>query len=133
MGLKRNFAKRVRFSERVRVQTFVSVSRQFLTFSRFLVLVCCLSIGSLFSVLISTDFQNSIPSSRLALQSDEDSQGFQINNFGQNRDVKVATDRDRDVPQSQLKTILMWNDAYGVRDYDIGHGREPFYKVGKNP
>jgi hypothetical protein len=22
----------------------------------------------------------------------------------------------------------MWNDAYGVRTYDIGFGREPFYK-----
>ena len=36
--------------------------------------------------------------------------------------------RQYDAPESDLKTILMWNDAYGVRDYDIGHGREPFYK-----
>ena len=44
----------------------------------------------------------------------------------------VKEDRDKDVPKDQLKTILMWNDAYGVREYDIGHGREPFYKVRSN-
>jgi hypothetical protein len=36
--------------------------------------------------------------------------------------------RFTDVTEDKLKTILMWNDAYGVRTYDIGHGREPFYK-----
>jgi hypothetical protein len=51
---------------------------------------------------------------------------YEINNYGTNDNLLLRKNRqkgDRD-----LKTILMWNDAYGVRTYDIGWGREPFYK-----
>ena len=51
---------------------------------------------------------------------------YEINNLGPNRNVVIRKDRDKEA--TELKTILMWNDAYGVREYDIGHGREPFYK-----
>ena len=57
-----------------------------------------------------------------------DSEVYEVNNYGPNDNLLVRRDRDRDVPESELKTILMWNDAYGVRTYDIGHGREPFYR-----
>jgi hypothetical protein len=40
----------------------------------------------------------------------------------------VNKTRYLDVKEEKLKTILMWNDAYGVRTYDIGFGREQFYK-----
>ena len=53
---------------------------------------------------------------------------YEVNNYGPNDNVLVRKDRDRDVPESGMKTILMWNDAYGSRTYDIGHGREPFYR-----
>ena len=56
------------------------------------------------------------------------SEVYEVNNYGPNDNLLVRRDRDRDVPESELKTILMWNDAYGVRTYDIGHGREPFYR-----
>ena len=62
-----------------------------------------------------------------------DSEVYEVNNYGPNDNLLVRRDRDRDVPESELKTILMWNDAYGVRTYDIGHGREPFYKYVKQP
>ena len=54
--------------------------------------------------------------------------GYEVNNWGDNTNVLVKKDRHRDAPESEMKYILMWNDAYGVREYDIGHGREPFYK-----
>ena len=57
-----------------------------------------------------------------------DSEVYEVNNYGPNDNLLVRRDRARDVPESELKTILMWNDAYGVRTYDIGHGREPFYR-----
>ena len=60
-----------------------------------------------------------------------DSEVYEVNNYGPNDNLLVRRDRDRDVPESELKTILMWNDAYGVRTYDIGHGREPFYRYVK--
>ena len=56
------------------------------------------------------------------------SNGYEVNNWGENDNLLVLQDRQRDAKESELKTILMWNDAYGVREYDIGHGREPFYK-----
>lgn len=52
----------------------------------------------------------------------------EVNNWGENEGLILKKNRQREVPQSELKTILMWNDAYGVREYDIGHGREPFYE-----
>ncbi len=54
--------------------------------------------------------------------------GYQVNNWGDNHNLLVREDRQKNA--SELKTILMWNDAYGVRKYDIGHGREPFFKWG---
>jgi hypothetical protein len=50
-----------------------------------------------------------------------------INNFGSNFNVLVNKSRYRDVPRSGLKNILFWNDAYGVREYDVGSGQEHFY------
>jgi hypothetical protein len=52
----------------------------------------------------------------------------EYNNFGDNDNVALARARHADEGEEQLKTILMWNDAYGVRKYDIGWGREPFIK-----
>eukprot|EP00095_Tigriopus_kingsejongensis_P005710 snap_masked-scaffold459_size165548-processed-gene-0.8 protein:Tk05710 transcript:snap_masked-scaffold459_size165548-processed-gene-0.8-mRNA-1 annotation:"hypothetical protein DAPPUDRAFT_41601" len=51
---------------------------------------------------------------------------YEVNHFGDNDNLRVLTNRQRN--ETRLKTILMWNDAYGVREYDIGHGREPFYR-----
>ncbi len=51
---------------------------------------------------------------------------FEVNNFGPNDNVLVKKDRQKN--KTRLKTILMWNDAYGMRQYDIGWGREPYFK-----
>ena len=31
------------------------------------------------------------------------------------------------MPRNKWKNILFWNDAYGVRTYDVGFGNEHFY------
>ena len=54
-------------------------------------------------------------------------EAFEINNYGSNVNVLVNKTRYRDVPKSKLKNILFWNDAYGVRTYDVGFGQEHFY------
>lgn len=51
-----------------------------------------------------------------------------VNDYGNNNRLLVPKYRYNDTPQSELKTILMWNLAYGSKDYDIGHGRDPFFK-----
>ena len=57
--------------------------------------------------------------------------GYLDNNWGENVHLLVKKDRQKDAASNaSLKTILMWNDAYGVRQYDIGHGREPFFRYG---
>ncbi len=57
--------------------------------------------------------------------------GYMDNNWGDNVHKPVKLDRQTDAASNaSLKTILMWNNAYGVRTYDIGHGREPFFKYG---
>ena len=58
---------------------------------------------------------------------EEQQSDFEINNFGPNFNVLVNKTRYRNVPKKQLKSILFWNDAYGVRTYDVGFGREHFY------
>ena len=50
-----------------------------------------------------------------------------INNFGDNIDLILTKDRQRDSEEKDLKYILHWNEAYGGKEYDIGFGREPFY------
>ena len=54
--------------------------------------------------------------------------GFGENNFGNNDKLCVNLTRHIETPNNKLKTILMWNLAYGTKEYDIGFGREPFYK-----
>ncbi len=57
--------------------------------------------------------------------------GYMENNWGDNVHLLVKENRQTDeASNSSLKTILMWNNAYGSRRYDIGHGREPFFKYG---
>ena len=50
-----------------------------------------------------------------------------LNNFGSNLNLPVNKTRFREVPNTELKNILFWNDAYGVRKYDVGDGQEHFY------
>lgn len=52
----------------------------------------------------------------------------EVNNYGTRHNLLVQSDRFENVPENELKTILFWNDAYGVREYDIGFGREPFFR-----
>ena len=55
------------------------------------------------------------------------SEDLEVNNYGSNVNLVVNKSRYRDVPKSKLKNILFWNDAYGVRTYDVGFGQEHFY------
>ena len=59
--------------------------------------------------------------------SDNDNK-YEINNWGGNDNLVLVKDRQRDAEDSELKIILMWNIAYGTKNFDIGHGRELFYK-----
>ena len=52
---------------------------------------------------------------------------FDINNYGENLDLMVNKTRFKDVPKTKWKNILFWNDAYGVRTYDVGFGNGHFY------
>ena len=52
---------------------------------------------------------------------------FDNNSYGMNLNLMVNKTRYRDVPRSKWKNILFWNDAYGVRTYDVGFGNEHFY------
>ena len=52
---------------------------------------------------------------------------FDNNSYGLNLNLMVSKTRYRDVPRSKWKNILFWNDAYGVRTYDVGFGNEHFY------
>ncbi len=54
---------------------------------------------------------------------------FIVNNFGFNHNLTLRKDRQREYPFDQLKIILMWNEAYGSKKYNLGFGREPFYEV----
>ena len=54
--------------------------------------------------------------------------GYEINDYGGNDNLCVSTSRYNDTSIEKLKTILMWNLAYGTKEYGIGFGREPFYK-----
>ena len=60
-------------------------------------------------------------------QSAGTSEDFEVNSFGTNINLPVNKSRYRDVPRAKLKNILFWNDAYGVRTYDVGFGHEHFY------
>ena len=55
------------------------------------------------------------------------SEDLEVNNYGSNVNLVVNKSRYRDVPKNKLKNILFWNDAYGVRTYDVGFGQEHFY------
>jgi hypothetical protein len=46
----------------------------------------------------------------------------EFNSFGGNDDLPVIRSGDGGAitDQENIKTILMWNDAYGSREYDIG-------------
>ena len=50
-----------------------------------------------------------------------------LNNFGDNINLKVDRNRQKNATESDLKYILFWNEAYGTKEYDIGFGRQPFY------
>ncbi len=52
----------------------------------------------------------------------------EINNYGPNIDMVINPNANRDVNQSDLKTILMWNEAYGAKQMGFEHGREAFFK-----
>ena len=54
--------------------------------------------------------------------------GFEQNDFGNNHKLCVNASRYKDTYRTKLKNILMWNLAYGTKEYDIGFGQEPFYK-----
>ena len=54
--------------------------------------------------------------------------GYEVNNHGGNNNLCVKTSRFNDTPREELKTILMWNLAYGTKEYGIGFGRDNFYK-----
>ena len=54
--------------------------------------------------------------------------GYEVNDYGGNDRLCVSSSRYNDTSQDKLKTILMWNLAYGTKEYGIGFGREPFYK-----
>ena len=88
-----------------------------------LTLMLCLTIIQLFQ------FMAIYSSESVSLQTTvEESENYVINDYGPNDKLIMKRDRYNDTPVSELKTILFWNDAYGNRDYDIGHGREPFYR-----
>ena len=53
---------------------------------------------------------------------------YEINDYGGNDNLCVSTSRYNDTSNEKLKTILMWNLAYGTKEYGIGFGRESFYK-----
>ncbi len=54
--------------------------------------------------------------------------GFEVNNYGLNINVLLNSDRHNDTNESDLKTILMWNNMEGSRTYGFGHTRNPFYE-----
>ncbi len=53
---------------------------------------------------------------------------YELNNYGPNVNLPVWKDRQKEAKPSELKSILMWNNAYGRKKYDIGQGRDKFYK-----
>ncbi|XP_040574510.1 alpha-(1,3)-fucosyltransferase C [Lepeophtheirus salmonis] len=55
-------------------------------------------------------------------------QNYEVNNYGPNLNLILQKDRQKNVNEKDLKIILAWNEAYGSKKYDIGFGREPFYK-----
>ena len=91
--------------------------------------ICALVFLSIFLLHFgfdSTEWVINKPISNLLQQ--QLSEEFEINNWLWNDHLVLRKDRQKDAKPEEIKTILMWNDAYGVRNYDIGHGREPFYK-----
>ena len=55
-------------------------------------------------------------------------EGYNMNDFGGNDKLCVDVSRYNSTSPEKLKTILMWNLAYGTKDYGLGFGRDPFYK-----
>lgn len=130
-----------------RIRRLASISRRYLSNPRFVFAIGLFGVCSLFGIL-RTDLLRPLAqhdhstyhpsfnwmSSALDWNSEDTAPAkaidpnFEVNDYFQNDGLLVRKDRDRNVPDSELKTILMWNDAYGSRTYDIGHGREPFYK-----
>eukprot|EP00096_Caligus_rogercresseyi_P009651 TRINITY_DN3306_c0_g1_i1.p2 TRINITY_DN3306_c0_g1~~TRINITY_DN3306_c0_g1_i1.p2 ORF type:complete len:397 (-),score=104.04 TRINITY_DN3306_c0_g1_i1:859-2049(-) len=56
------------------------------------------------------------------------SSSTELNNYGPHRHLAVSRDRQKGTEEKDLKVILAWNEAYGGKVYDIGSGREAFYK-----
>ena len=92
-----------------------------LPYKKVVLLVICIYFA-LFVLLKSRTELNSIV--------DEEQVGdpnFDINNYGENLNLMVNKTRFKDVPKTKWKNILFWNDAYGVRTYDVGFGNGHFY------
>ena len=85
-----------------------------------------ISLATCSSLLLLTD----IPLYRQADVSGQQTRGhaqFLLNNHGDNINKKVDVNRQSNASQTGLKYILMWNEAYGTKEYDLGFGRKPFY------
>ena len=50
-----------------------------------------------------------------------------INNYGDNVNLHLDPDRQKNAGENELKYILFWNEAYGSKEYDLGFGRQPFF------
>jgi hypothetical protein len=60
--------------------------------------------------------------------SNGDEKDLVLSNFGSNINLSLHAGRQREAPDSDLKYILHWNEAYGDKKYAFGFGREPFYE-----
>ena len=87
----------------------------------FSILLCFTLVPRRALIMDQSFFQNSVDSNVCP-------SGFVENDFGENDKLCVNSTRHRNTPNNKLKTILMWNLAYGTKEYDIGFGQEPFYK-----
>ena len=87
--------------------------------------VICLVICTYFTLFLLLKSHTELNS--LEQEEDIGDPNFDINNFGENSNLLVNKTRYRDVPKTKWKNILFWNDAYGVRTYDVGFGNEHFY------
>merc|ERR1719350_1193145 len=98
-------------------------------YGRLVWLVTCLTILSFFSVLI-TDLNFYVEKMKenpaRQTESDEESaniydvpeidQNTLLNNFGDNINLKVDKQRQKNATESDLKYILFWNEAYGSKE-----------------
>jgi len=55
---------------------------------------------------------------------------YDVNNYGPYVNVTVRKDRDKNAKPGEIKKILMWNEAYGDKQFALhGWGREGFYRL----